>query len=48
MKQKNLKEFNLIIALNYGSIWDMVNAATKVNNSGEQLTQKFHKKYPIR
>ena len=37
---KNLKEFNLIIALNYGSIWDMVNAATKVNNSGEQLTQK--------
>ena len=37
---KDLKEFNLIIALNYGSIWDMVNAATKVNNSGEQLTQK--------
>ena len=37
---KNLKEFNLIIALNYGSIWDMVNAATKVNNSGEQLTQQ--------
>ena len=27
-------------ALNYGSIWDMVNAANVVNNSGEELTQK--------
>ena len=37
---KYLKEFNLIIALNYGSIWDMVNAANVVNNSGAELTQK--------
>ena len=33
-------EFNLIIALNYGSIWDMFNAARILNNSGEELTQK--------
>ena len=37
---RHLKEFNLIIALNYGSIWDMFNAARIVNNSGEELTQK--------
>ena len=37
---KHLKEFNLIIALNYGSIWDMLNAARILNNSGEELTQK--------
>ena len=37
---RHLKEFNLIIALNYGSIWDMLNAARIVNNSGEELTQK--------
>ena len=36
----HLREFNLIIALNYGSIWDMLNAARIVNNSGEELTQK--------
>ena len=33
-------EFNLIIALNYGSIWDMLNAARILNNSGEEPTQK--------
>ena len=37
---RHLKEFNLIIALNYGSIWDMLNAARILNNSGEELTQK--------
>ena len=37
---RHLKEFNLIIALNYGSIWDMFNAARILNNSGEELTQK--------
>ena len=37
---RHLKEFNLIIALNYGSIWDMLNAARIVNNSGEELTQE--------
>ena len=36
----HLREFNLIIALNYGSIWDMLNAARIVNNSGEELNQK--------
>ena len=37
---RHLKEFNLIIALNYGSIWDMLNAARILNNSGEEPTQK--------
>ena len=37
---RHLKEFNLIIALNYGSIWDMFNAARILNNSGEEPTQK--------
>ena len=37
---RHLKEFNLIIALNYGSIWDMFNAARILNNSGEELTQE--------
>ena len=36
----HLREFNLIIALNYGSIWDMLNAARIVNDSGEDLNQK--------
>ena len=37
---KYLKDFNLIIALNYSSIWDMLNAARILNNSGEEPTQK--------
>ena len=37
---KDLEEFNLTIALNYGSIWDMVNAANIVVDKGEELSQE--------
>ncbi|MAK16724.1 MAG: di-trans,poly-cis-decaprenylcistransferase [Gammaproteobacteria bacterium] len=37
---KDLREFNLTIALNYGSIWDMVNAANIVADSGQELSQE--------
>ena len=37
---KDLEEFNLTIALNYGSIWDMVNAANVVVDKGKELSQE--------
>ena len=37
---KDLREFNLTIAMNYGSIWDMVNAANIVAESGKELSQE--------
>ena len=37
---KDLEEFNLTIALNYGSIWDMVNAANVVVDKGKELNQE--------
>lgn len=37
---KNLEDLNLTVALNYGSIWDMVNAAKIVNNSEEEINPK--------
>jgi undecaprenyl diphosphate synthase len=37
---KNLEDLNLTVALNYGSIWDMVNAAKIVNNSDEEINPK--------
>ena len=37
---KDLEEFNLTIALNYGSIWDMVNAANIVVDKGKELSQE--------
>ena len=37
---KGLNELDLTIALNYGSIWDMVNAANIINDSGQKITQK--------
>lgn len=37
---KDLREFNLTIAMNYGSIWDMVNAANIVAESGKELSEE--------
>ena len=37
---KDLREFNLTIAMNYGSIWDMVNAANIVVDKGKELSQE--------
>ena len=37
---KDLEEFNLTIALNYGSIWDMVNEANVVVDKGKELSQE--------
>ena len=42
---KDLEEFTLTIALNYGAIWDMANAAETANTEGVKLNQDNFLKY---
>ena len=42
---KDLEEFTLTIALNYGAIWDMANAAETANTQGVKLNQDNFLKY---
>ena len=42
---KDLEEFTLTIALNYGAIWDMTNAAETANTQGVKLNQDNFLKY---
>ena len=42
---KDLEEFTLTIALNYGAIWDMANATETANTQGVKLNQDNFLKY---
>ena len=42
---KDLEEFTLTIALNYGAIWDMANATEAANTQGVKLNRDNFLKY---
>ena len=42
---KDLNEFTLTVALNYGAVWDMVNAVKVAKEAKEQITQENFLKF---
>jgi undecaprenyl diphosphate synthase len=42
---KNFSDFTLVIALNYGGVWDIVNALKKISEKGETINAKNFLKF---